>query len=117
MHAYFESTNRDPVVYLLTGRKSVRAFKRDPYLLLYSSDENRRPLGDVEGFPNHLIRYRVTRLMVTPMSFYLETTPIFAPVNRFMQRYPGVMKPVFIAKTELTQIWKIDWAMLARSGR
>jgi len=44
------ATNLDPLVYLLTGRKSMLAFNRDPYLLVYSSGENCSPLCDAMEF-------------------------------------------------------------------
>jgi len=37
--------NLDPVLYLYTGRKSVRGFVQNPYLLHYSTDEHAQPLG------------------------------------------------------------------------
>jgi hypothetical protein len=107
------ATNLDPLVYLLTGRKSIRAFKGDPYLLIYSLDENSRPLGDFMEFRNHLRRHRVTYLMVTPMSFYSEAPHFFSLVSRFMQRYPGVMKLVFMTKDSASQIWEINQGKLA----
>jgi 4-amino-4-deoxy-L-arabinose transferase-like glycosyltransferase len=107
------TTNLDPLVYLLTGRKSIRAFKGDPYLLIYSSDENRRPLGDVVEFRNHLMRYKITHLMVTPMSFYPESPHFIALLSRFTHRYPGVMKPVFMTKDSSSQIWEVDHEKLA----
>jgi hypothetical protein len=111
------TTNLDPLVYLLTDRKSIRAFKGDPYLLIYSSDEKRRPLGDVMEFRNHLMRYRVTHLMVTPMSFYSEAPHFISLVSRFTKRYPGVMKPVFMTKDSSSQIWEIDQQKLASADK
>ena len=111
------TTNLDPLVYLLTGRKSIRAFKGDPYLLIYSSDDNSRPLGDVVEFRNHLLRYKVTHLMITPMSFYSEAPHFLSLVSRFTHRYPGVMKPVFMTKVSSSQIWEIDQGKLASSDK
>ncbi len=111
------TTNLDPLVYLLTGRKSIRAFKGDPYILIYSSDENRKPLGDAMEFRNHLMRHRVRYLMVTPMSFYSEAPHFISLLSRFTRHYPGVMKPVFMTKDSSSQIWEIDQEKLASAGK
>jgi hypothetical protein len=109
------ATNLDPLVYLLTGRKSIRAFKGDPYLLIYSTDTKCKPLGDVMEFRNHLLRHGVTHLVITPMNYYSEAPYFFSQVQQFVSRYPGVMKPVFTMKDSTSQIWEIDQRKLADS--
>ena len=110
------TTNLDPLVYLLTGRKSIRAFKGDPYLLIYSSDESRKPLGDVAEFRNHLLKHRITHLIITPMNYYSEATHFFSLVKSFKQRYPGVMKPVFMTNPS-SHIYEIDQEILANKNK
>ena len=48
--------NLDPMYFLYTGRKSVRAFATDPYALIYSATRmTSRPLGSVRDFERRLL--------------------------------------------------------------
>lgn len=106
--------NLDPVVYLLTKRKSVRAFVADPYLLFYSEDKNRMPLGDVVRLRNQLLRHGITHVMLTPMNNYAETQFLFPLFEQLLRRYPGCARLVTTGKEASAQIWEINREKLSR---
>jgi hypothetical protein len=45
---------QDPMLYLYTGRKAVRAFEQDPFLLHYANDPDRQPFGSPEALANRI---------------------------------------------------------------
>ncbi len=69
--------NLDPVFYLYTGRKSVRAFVPDPYLLHYAAGEGASPLGLPAELLATIRRYRANYLVAAPNASFREG-PYFA---------------------------------------
>jgi hypothetical protein len=84
-------------------------------LLIYSSDDSCRPLGDIADFRNHLLQHKVMYLMVTPMRYYSEAPHFFSLMSPFTQRYRGIMEPVYMTKDSSSQIWEIDQEKPAHS--
>jgi hypothetical protein len=61
--------NLDPMYYLFTGRKAVRAFATDPYSLFYDlGHRNRTPLGTVDGFRDRLLATKSGYVIITAAS-------------------------------------------------
>jgi len=61
--------NLDPMYYLFTGRKAVRAFATDPYSLFYDlGHRSSSPLGTVDGFRNRLLATKSDYVVVTATS-------------------------------------------------
>ena len=108
------AANLDPLVYLMTGRKAVRGFVADPYLLFYTSDQNRKPLGDIIAFRNHLIRNKITYLMITPMYGYAEAPYFVSLLGQLIKHYPGSVQLAKTWKEPTAHIWEIDRARLIR---
>ena len=46
--------NLDPLYSLYSGRPAIRPYAEDPYLLYYSDDPSRKPLGDLPQFQRTL---------------------------------------------------------------
>lgn len=45
---------QDPILYLYTGRKAVRTFEQDPFLLHYADDPDRQPFGPPEALADRI---------------------------------------------------------------
>jgi hypothetical protein len=57
--------NLDPMYYLFTGRKAVRAFVADPYLLFYNMNGSENPLGTPNGLRSRLVAVKADYLLIT----------------------------------------------------
>jgi hypothetical protein len=73
--------NLDPTIYLYTGRKAVRGFVADPYLLYYS-DKSDQSIGSESDLLGVLITQNVNYIIRTPDEIFKEV-PIF---NRMLDR-------------------------------
>ena len=73
--------NLDPTIYLYTGRKAVRGFVADPYLLYYS-DKSDDSLGSESELMGVLISQKVNYIIRNPDENFKEV-PIF---NRMLDR-------------------------------
>ena len=73
--------NLDPAIYLYTGRKVVRGFVADPYLLWYS-DKPEESLGSESDLLDVLIKQKVNYIIRSPDEHFKEI-PIF---NRMLDR-------------------------------
>ncbi len=64
--------NLDPVLYLYTGRKSVRGFVQNPYLLHYAAGEQSLPLGSADEMLDTIRWYRASYLICAPNASFRE---------------------------------------------
>jgi hypothetical protein len=79
--------NLDPMYYLFTGRKAVRAFTTDPYSLYYDlGHRNSNPLGTVDGFRNRLLGMKSDYVIVTAASRSGEAKQLNQLVYELSQR-------------------------------
>jgi len=87
--------NLDPVLYLYTGRKSVRAFIPNPYLLHYATGEGVSPLG-LPGELLDIIRwYRANYLVCAPNASFREGPYLARLTNELMREHPGRFRLVY----------------------
>jgi hypothetical protein len=86
--------NLDPMVFLYTGRKSIRLFNYNQFDLFYGQDPKRRPLGDGEDLRRHLLKHQVRYLLLTPMPAYRESTYLKENVAELRQRHPDALQSV-----------------------
>ena len=84
------SATLDPMFYMLTGRKSIRPFAADPYLLFYGSGE--RPIGDAENLRAHLGRHHVTYVVMTPCDGFGEMPHLRRLIDELTAA--GTLRPV-----------------------
>jgi hypothetical protein len=97
--------NLDPTIYLYTGRKAVRGFFADPYLLYYSenSDESVGSESDLLGV---LITQKVNYIIRAPAESFKEV-PIF---NRMLDRMLLKDERIFrLVKEGLLPGYKVYW--------
>ena len=79
--------NLDPMYYLFTGRRAVRAFTTDPYLLYYDlGHRTSNPVGTVDGFRNRLLAMKSDYVIVTATSRSGEAKHLNQLVNELSQR-------------------------------
>jgi hypothetical protein len=108
------AANLDPLVYLRTGRKSVRLFAADPYLLFYSAEKSTRPLGDVAKMRSNLIHQKVSYLAISPMDYYEEAHYVMPILTELIRTCPGCIRLSGMGKHCNWQIWKVDQSKLVQ---
>jgi hypothetical protein len=101
----------DPAIYLYTGRKAVRGFVVDPYLLWYS-DNSEESLGNVSDLLHYLLEQKVNYIIRTPSEVFKES-PIFnLLLEKFISRYKGTVHLVKEGADPEYQIYRVDQAKL-----
>jgi hypothetical protein len=64
--------NLDPVYYLLTGRKAIRAFDADPFRLFYSTSSGISPIGEPEALVSRIKAAGATVVIEGPDVLFAE---------------------------------------------
>jgi hypothetical protein len=90
-------SNFDPAIYLYSGRKSMRGFVSDPYLLHYSAEGDAQPLGTVSEMEAAITRAHAKYLVSSANSAFRESQHlrrliqelVTANPNRFHVVYQG----------------------------
>jgi hypothetical protein len=98
--------NLDPMYYLFTGRKAVRAFVSDPYLLFYDMNGSENPLGTADGLRNRLVAVKADYLLIT--SRREETPHLRRLVSELVQGCPGGLTVVLGTVGSNHVIYRID---------
>jgi hypothetical protein len=80
--------NLDPMYFLYAGRKAVRAFETDAFLLYYGTQPGGRPIGTGETFARRLRALGVDFLVMTPNLGFGEA-PHFRLVVEELERACG----------------------------
>jgi len=97
--------NLDPAIYLYTGRKAVRGFVADPYLLWYS-EKPEESLGSESDLLDVLIKNKVNYIIRTPDDTFKEV-PIF---NHMLDRILLKNEKAFrLVKEGPHQGYRINW--------
>lgn len=105
--------NLDPMYYLYTGRKAVRAFATDPYLLFYNvRRRSENPLGTADGLRSRLIAIKADYLFITPGRE--EIRHLRRLVSELAQGCPGALTPVVGSSDSNHVIYRIDRQRLER---
>jgi hypothetical protein len=97
------SGNLDPLYYLFTGRKSIRAFEADPYLLHYA--QRGEPLGSRAEFMERLDRSHVTHVLSHECKLYTEAPILERMEQATIGASPGWTK--IVAEPQVT-VYKRD---------
>jgi hypothetical protein len=84
----------DTMLFLYTGRPSIRAFAARPTALFYG-DRSDAPVGGVDDFIDLLQRYRPRYLVQTPLPGFAEERPFNALLERVRADRPSCLDPVF----------------------
>ena len=81
--------NLDPVLYLYTGRKSVRGFVQNPYLLHYTSDERALPLGRPSELLETIRWYGANYLIAAPNASFKEGPYLARLTGDLLREHPN----------------------------
>ena len=107
--------NLDPMYYLFTGRKGVRAYTVDPYLLFYNaSHRSDNPLGNADGLRDRLLVTKTDYVIITPQSRSEEVRHLRQLVDELAQRCPGSLSLVAGSVDSGYAIYKTDRLVLER---
>jgi hypothetical protein len=107
--------NLDPMYYLFTGRKAVRAFTTDPYSLYYDlGHRNGSPLGTVDGFRNRLLAMKSDYVIVTAASRPGEAKHLNQLVYELSQRCSRSLSLVAGSLDSGYAVYKTDLPRLER---
>ena len=87
--------NLDPVFYLYTGRKSVRGFVQNPYLLHYSTDERALPLGPPAELLETIRWYGASYLVFAPNASFREGPYLARLTADLLREHPDQFRLVY----------------------
>jgi hypothetical protein len=103
------SGNLDPMYYLFTGRKAVRAFAADPLVLYYNmGQQSENPLGTLDDFRNRLVAVKADYLVVTPAANFAEVPHLSHLISGLSQMCKGSLTPVARTADSTHVIYRID---------
>lgn len=109
--------NLDPMYYLFTGRKAVRAFTTDPYSLYYDlGHRTSSPLGTVDGFRTRLIAMKSDYVIITAASRPGEAKHLNQLVYELSQKCSGSLSLVAGSVDSGYAVYKTDLPHLERPG-
>jgi hypothetical protein len=106
--------NLDPTYFLYTGRKSVRAFVVDPYVLYYSDNRmTSRPLGSVSDFGRRLLDSGADYCVWSPGPAFGESPHFRRLLDDLSREVPGAL--TIASGDEVTGyvVYRIDRLRLA----
>lgn len=83
--------NLDSLFSLYSGRKAIRPYAEDPYLLYYSDDPARQPLGNLPQLCQTLRKYHVTHLVVDHLKLFQESKFMNLLVKEWQTVEPGAL--------------------------
>jgi len=107
--------NLDPMYYLFTGRKGVRAYTVDPYLLFYDMrHRSDNPLGTADRLRNRLVVTKADYVIITPQSHSEEIRHLRQLVDELAQTCPGSLSLVAGSVDSGYAIYKTDRLVLTR---
>jgi len=86
------AANCDPAVFLFTGRKAIRPFDIEDYRLLFDSSPGRLPLGSSERLRNHLKANRISYILMTPMTYFMEAPFFHEQLASLMRASPTAFR-------------------------
>jgi hypothetical protein len=101
--------NLDPMYYLFTGRRAVRAFAADPLLLYYNmGQQSENPLGTLDDFRNRLVAVKADYLVVTLAANFAEVPHLSRLISELSQMCAGSLAPAARTADSTHVIYKID---------
>jgi hypothetical protein len=107
--------NLDPMYYLFTGRRAVRAFTTDPYSLFYDlGHRTRRPLGTVDAFRNRLLAMKSDYVIITAASRSGEAKHLNQLVYELSERCSKALSLVAGSVGSGYAVYKTDLPLLDR---
>lgn len=101
------AVNYDPMLYLFTGRKAIRAFDQDPLLLHYSVEESVEPLGTTEALAGRLSASRVGYVVTMPGPAQKELF-LWRQIGGLRREFPGALERVDDDGSAGSRIYRVD---------
>jgi len=86
------SANLDPLLYLYSGRKAIRAFRHSPYDTFYADPEFAVPVGTAEDIRQQMKSNGVTHVVLTPMKGFPEGKPFQKVFAELQARRPAAIR-------------------------
>ncbi len=83
--------NLDPLYSLYSGKPAIRPYAEDPYLLYYSDEPGRKPLGDLPQFQRTLQTHHVTHLVVDQLKLFQESKYMNQLVDEWRRAEPAAL--------------------------
>ena len=100
-------TNLDPVFYLYTGRKTVRGFQADPYLLFYAAGRGSQPLGTLAAFRERIRKQRVAYIVRAPNQGFAEAPELDRLILELVKSEPDAIRLVAQGRDPRFQIYHV----------
>ncbi len=98
----------DTMLYLYTGRRGFRPFFANPMSMFYG--QNGPPLGTVEEMMRFIKAYDARYFVQLPMPGFSEEKPLFEFVKHVQEKYPGLLKPVYVGEDSRFVVFKFQSA-------
>jgi hypothetical protein len=102
--------NLDPVFYLYTGRKSVRGFVQDPYLLHYAAVPGAWPLGPASEMLGAIRGYGASYLICAPNASFREGPYLDQLATALVRAHPELFHLVYRSPDSAYRIYAITLA-------
>ena len=99
--------NLDPMYSLYSGRKAIRPYAVDPYLLYFSDEPGRKPLGDLTQLLQTLRTHHVSYLVVDHLKFE-ESKFMNLLVDEWRVAQPGALSLQAQTADGHFQIYRIE---------
>ena len=84
------AANNDPLIGILSDRKSVRGWTYDPYDLLYA-ESPKAPVGTLSQFRDHVLTNRIAYIVVTPSEGFADASYFLRNIGSAVARCPGAL--------------------------
>ncbi|MEP6538694.1 MAG: hypothetical protein ABJF23_25385 [Bryobacteraceae bacterium] len=107
--------NLDPLYSLYSGRKAIRPYAEDPYLLYFSDDPVRQPLGGLTQLRQTLRQHRVSFLIVDHLRLFQESKFLNLLVDEWKRVQPealALQAQTADGRFQIYQILRLDPAEL-----
>jgi hypothetical protein len=108
---------RDPMLYLFTGRLSVRAFDQDPFLLFYADDPDRQPFGPPEALAERIRESGANYLVLTRREESLTDAFLWRQFLALRRARPGLFQLEMMVGSPDFGVYRIDRGALTRAPR
>lgn len=99
---------QDPILYLYTGRKAVRAFDQDPFLLYYADDPDRQPFGPPEAMAERIRDSGAEYLVLAHREESLTDAFLWRQFLALRRARPGLLEPEMTVGSPDFGVYRID---------
>lgn len=97
----------DSQYWLYSQRKTLIPFVRDPFKLMYVSEERELALGDNNALRSLLEKHRIEFLIFEDATIFAETEPFRRQIKMLREDYPEYLSPVFHSPTGRVVIYRV----------